>query len=165
VAAKLQASPREQLETKISGIKQRIATTEEKIAASDDETVKAALLKGLKKQQDKLADAEKQLGELGSDGDKPVADEPVMDAAAAAIARAQAKAKAMAEMTPEQKLDANIAALETRVKKAKAKLQAAREEKSEHIDTLASAMAKLEEKLITAQQEKQQFSAPREDTH
>ena len=153
IAAKIQASPRQQLETKIAGLRQRIATTQEKISEAGDEKVKAALQGGLEKQQNKLADAEKQLEELGDGGDKPVADAPAMDAAAAAIARAQEKAKAMTEMSPAQKVEANILSLNKRIEKARDKLATAREENSEHVDTLATALEKLEEKLTLAQQE------------
>ena len=156
---KLQASPREQLQTKIEGLKKRIATTEEKIAAADDtapdNTTQAALQKGLEKQQAKLADAEKELAALGDDGDQVVEDAPATDAAARAIARAREKAKAKAEMTPAQKLDASIDSLASRVEKATDKLEKARAEESDHVDALATALAKLEQKLADARREKQ----------
>ena len=66
VMAKVQASPKEALEKKITTLKDRISVTEEKIAEAEDDALKAALQKGLEKQQVKLRDAEQQLTEASS---------------------------------------------------------------------------------------------------
>ena len=160
ISGKLRASPREQLENKIRGLEERIATTEQKIAETGDESVKAALMTGLEKQQQKLADARQQLEATGDAASMPTEDPPAEDAAAKAIARARARAKAMAEMTPAQKLEANIESLEKRVEKASHKLEQAREEESEHLDTLTAALAKLEEKLAAARRELADLDTP-----
>lgn len=159
IAAKIQASPRHLLDTKIAGIKQRIATTEAKVAETTQDSVKFALLKGLEKQQSKLADAENELTALSDEGDKPVEDAPALDAAAAAIARAQAKAKVMTDMTPAEKITTNIESLTKRIAKAEDKLAQARTDNSEHIDTLATALEKLNEKLIQSRLELEALNA------
>ncbi|MGD9662956.1 MAG: hypothetical protein AB7U63_16995, partial [Porticoccaceae bacterium] len=151
---KIEASPKTQLENKIATLKERIATTEAKIAEESDDRVRAALNSGLDKQRHKLADAEHQLAELGDDGDKPVDDPIAVDAAAAAIARAQAKASAMATLSPLEKLEASIESLNGRIAKAREKLATAQAENSEHVETLQNALEKLEAKLASTEQER-----------
>jgi H+/Na+-translocating ferredoxin:NAD+ oxidoreductase subunit C len=163
ISAKLQASPRQQLETKIAGLEERIATTREKLAVETDDKVKTALNAGLEKQQHKLADARQQLAALGDHNDTPVADAPAMDAAAAAIAKAKAKAEAMAALSPEQKLDAAIQSLQDRIDKSRAKLEKARAEGSDHVDALQNGLKKLETKLADARRERAAL-APVEDS-
>lgn len=159
IKTKIEASPRAQLETKIASLRERIAATEEKMSAEADETIKAALTNGLEKQRQKLTDAQQQLAELGAEGGKPVEDAPALDAAAAAIARAQEKASAMAAMSPLEKLDANIESLNSRITKAREKLEAARAVNAEHVETLEGALEKLEAKHQSALQERREMGA------
>ena len=149
VVDKLQGAPRDQLERSITTLRERIATTEAKIAEASDETIAAALRNGLDKQRAKLRDAERQLADLGpadASPEQPAADAPTLDAAAQAIARAQAKAEAMAAMNPLEKLDAALEGLDQRIAKARDKVAAAEAEQSEHLDTLRAALDKLEAK-------------------
>lgn len=156
MTAKTQASPaefqvREALEKKIATLKERIGVTEEKISETEDDTVKAALQKGLAKQQDKLRDAEQQLTEAPTE--TTVASPVTEDAASAAIAKAQAKAAAQASMSDEEKLRATITSLQTRLKKAQERLTAAEAEGSEHIEALRTGAEKLQAKLASAEAE------------
>jgi len=151
VMDKIQASPREALEKKVSTLKERIAVTEEKLVAADDETLKTALQNGLKKQRAKLKDAEQQLAETPATADQPKSTPKTEDAASAAIARAQAKAAAQESMSEEEKLKASVESLQNRLKKAQAKLTAAEAEGSEHIDAFRTGVEKLQAKLTAAE--------------
>src|SRR5690606_9415930 len=122
VADKIQASPREQLEAKVATLTKTMAAAREKLAATDDDAIRAALEQGLEKQRHKLADAEQQLAELGPEGDQQPGDPQILDAAAAAIARAQARAAAATEQSPAEKLEASIESLTSRIAKARDKL-------------------------------------------
>lgn len=156
VMAKVQASPKEALEKKITTLKDRISVTEEKIAEAEDDALKAALQKGLEKQQVKLRDAEQQLTEASTES--TTATTEIEDAAATAIAKAQAKAAAQASMSDEEKLRASITSLQARLKKAQERLVAAEEEGSEHIDALRSGAEKLQAKLTSAETELSELS-------
>ncbi len=81
------------------------------------------------------------------------ADEKTLDAAAAAIERAKAKSQAMANMSQEEKLKTQLASLETRVQKAREKLQKAEAEGSEHVSAFRTGLEKMEAKLATTQKE------------
>ncbi len=153
VAAKMQQSPREQLEKKIATLRERIAGTEAKIADIADATTVEAMRKGLDKQQQKLRDAERELAELPPDAQEPGEDPVAADAAAAAIARAQARIEARQSQTPEQQRQARIESLRQRIDKAEQKLARAEAEGSEHIDTLRTSVDKLRAKLDTEQRE------------
>lgn len=162
IKAKMEASPKQQLETKIATLKEKMAVTENKIAAESDDKIKAALQNGLDKQRQKLADAEKELSDLSTGSDngadsKPAEDEPAMDAAAMAIAKAKAKAEALAKLSPTEKLDNTIESLKERIEKSRAKLEKAKAEESDHIDALENGLQKLETKLEAAQQERAQL--------
>ena len=162
VMDKLQASPREQLEKSIATLRDRIATTETKIAEAGDESIVAALRNGLDKQRAKLADAEQQLADLGEDGgnpEGPAAPPATLDAAAQAIARAQAKAEAMAAMGPREKLDAALESLDQRIAKARDKLASAEAEQSEHVDALRAALDKLEAKRADTARQRAELNA------
>lgn len=159
VTAKVEASPRQQLQKSISLLQERMATTEGKIAEATDDAVIAALRTGLEKQREKLAQAQQELAQLGdSADDQPVADQPVLDAAAAAIARAQAKAEAMAALSPLEKLDATLESFDQRIAKAQEKLEKAEAENSEHVDTLRSALEKLQSKRAETAQQRQELN-------
>lgn len=88
---------------------------------------------------------------------KPAAAE-TMDAATAAIERAKAKTQSMAEMSPEEKLKAQLTALETRVQKAKEKLQKAEADGSEHVEALRTGLEKMTAKLVNTQEQLEQLS-------
>ena len=161
VVDKLQASPREQLQKNIASIEQRMATTEAKIAEASDEAIIAALRTGLEKQREKLAQAQQELAELRDTDDQPVAAQPELDAAAAAIARAQAKAEAMAALSPLEKLDAALESFDQRIAKAREKLAQAEADNAEHIDTLRNALEKLQGKRAETAQQRQALNSQR----
>lgn len=159
---KIQASPTDMLEKKISTLKERIAVTEEKIASAKGDTPEgatliAALQKGLEKQQVKLGDAQQQLSETPTDAPAETIAPETQDAASAAIARAQAKAAAQASMSDEDKLRATIESLKTRLKKAQDRLTATEAEDSEDntdkISALRTGVEKLQAKLTAAETE------------
>ena len=56
-------------------------------------------------------------------------------------------------MSPQEKLQSQLASLKQRLEKAKAKLATAETEGSEHIDALRSGAQKLEDKLTATQAE------------
>ena len=150
---RLQASPRDTLEKKIASCKERIAVTRQKIADSDDETLKAALTSGLEKQQAKLADAQQALAALPDNTPDTPVNQETTDAAANAIARAQARAAATRDLPAEEQLRQTVVALEGRIEKAKAKLDEARAGESEHVNALQAGLEKLQNKLLDAQQQ------------
>ena len=86
----------------------------------------------------KRAEAEKKLADFLA-ASTPAAEDPV----AAAIARAQAKLS----LSPEEKLRANIEALQTRLQKAKERLAKAEAENDANAGAFRAAMLNLEEKL------------------
>ena len=148
---KITSSPRQQLEDKIQALRERVATSEARIAEESNERTQAALRAGLEKQHRKIADAQQQLAELGPEGDQPVEDTPALNAALAAIARAQARtattAPARAKNTPD------IAALEERIANLQEKLTAARDAQAPQAEALQIALTKLEAQLQRARQE------------
>ncbi|WP_438951916.1 electron transport complex subunit RsxC [Porticoccus sp.] len=153
VMDRLQASPRETLENKIASCEERIAATRQKIADSDDESLKAALTSGLEKQQAKLVDAQQALAALPEDaGNIPVTRETT-DAATTAIARAQARAATTRDMPTAEQLRQTVIALEGRIEKAKAKLDEAKAGESEYVNALQSGLEKLQNKLLDTQQQ------------
>ncbi|MFA5632688.1 MAG: electron transport complex subunit RsxB [Porticoccaceae bacterium] len=149
---KITSSPRQQLEDKIQALRERVATSEARIAEESDERTQAALRAGLEKQHRKIADAQQQLAELGPEGDQPVEDPPALNAALAAIARAQARtattASARVKNTPD------IAALEERIANLQEKLTAARDAQAPQAEALQIALTKLEAQLQRARQER-----------
>jgi len=153
VMERLQASPKDTLEKKIASCKERIAVTRQKIAESDDQTLKAALTSGLEKQQAKLADAQQALAALPDNAPGTPVTQQTTDAAANAIARAQARAAATRDLPAEEQLRQAVVALEGRIEKAKAKLDEARAGESEHVNALQAGLEKLQNKLLDAQQQ------------
>lgn len=142
---KVQATPADAALKNLESLKKRLATAKEKLAEAEAEqkpTVNA-LRQGVEKLEAKVAEAASALNDVK---DAP-AEVPPVDAAAAAIERAKAKAKAAASMSPEEKRAANIASLETRLAKAKARLEKAQQENDENIDAFAAGVTKLEQKL------------------
>ncbi len=153
-------SPAEKVDAAIESLHGRIEKARRKLEAARAEGSEhvAALENGLEKLETKLAEAREERRQLGEPEPEPApADDEPDDAAAAAIARAQAKAKERESMSPAQKLDANIESLQGRVEKARQKLEAAREEGSEHVDALENGLEKLETKLADAQQQRRQL--------
>lgn len=150
----------ESAKSRCEKLQQRIESIEE--SESDQ---KEKLSAQLKQAEVRLRDAEKNLNafSMGSDSigpdsqsEKPAlkpAPPKALDAASAAIERAKAKADAMAQMSPKEKLQNQIASLETRVQKAQEKVKQAEAEESEHIDALRMGLEKMQAKLAQTQDE------------
>lgn len=153
IKEKVTLSPRAQQEKTITTLKQRIETAEAKLAEAKTAGASTvdALQNGVEKLKAKLADAEAALNETPDDSKTPSDDASTLSAADAAIAKAQAKAAAMASMSDDEKAQAAIESLKTRLEKAKARLAKAEEEKSEHVDAFRAGVEKLEKKLSEAQ--------------
>ncbi|MFL0801858.1 MAG: electron transport complex subunit RsxC [Agarilytica sp.] len=153
IKTKIALNPTEKQEKTIATLKQRIATAEQKHkeAVKSDSPTASALQMGLEKLRQKLIDAEKSLAEIAQQPAGEIApDTATVSAADAAIAKAQAKAAEMASMSDEEKAQAQIASLKTRLEKAKVRLEKAEAENSEHIDAFRAGVEKLEKKLSEA---------------
>ncbi len=165
-----QSSPEEQqakAERALCSAQSRLEKAQEKLAQAkqegDPEERLEMLAAQIKQVEVRVQDAEKKLAEAKQAALNPAApaatpaataDDPI----AAAIARAQAKAA----MNPLEKLQANIASLESRLQKAREKADAAKVENSATAEALAAGVTKLESKLVQAQTElqQQQTTAP-----
>lgn len=143
---KVQASPLEAAQKNLESLKKRLTTAQEKLAEAerDQKPTVDALRQGVDKLEAKVAEAASALNNVQA---SPAADEAPVDAAAAAIERAKAKAKAAASMSPEEKRAANIASLEKRLEKARARLAKAQQDNDENIEAFAAGVTKLEQKL------------------
>jgi electron transport complex protein RnfC len=153
------------LERALSSAQSRVEKLQQRLEESDEDQ-KEKLSAQLKQAEVRLKDAESNLAKHlseQSDSDsgaqvkknselKP-APKIAMDVASAAIERAKAKKEALEKMSPKEKLQSQVDSLETRVAKAKEKLQKAEEEGSEHIDALRGGLEKMETKLANTKQE------------
>lgn len=153
-AAKLALSPIEKSEKNIETLKKRLAKAEEKFSEAEQSgsPTTDALKQGVEKLQAKLADAEKELTELKANNSeepskKNDVDAATQSAADIAIAKAQAKAAELASMSDDEKAQAQIDSLKSRLEKAQQRLAKAEEENSEHIDAFRAGVEKLEKKL------------------
>ena len=153
------------LERALNSAKSRVEKLQSRL--NDDEQTaeqKEKLEAQIKQAQVRLNDAEKNLAALGNKvanktessetENKPAPQKTApTDAASLAIEKAKANAEAMAKMSPKDKLDKQLSALETRLVKAKDKLQKAEADNSEHIEAFKTAVEKLEEKISTTKNE------------
>jgi electron transport complex protein RnfC len=145
------------LERAVSSAQSRVEKLQERLQADGNNETLAAQLK---QAELRLQDAQKNLTafSMGSNliENKKVlkpASQQALDAASAAIEKAKVKADAMAQMSPAEKLTTQVASLETRVQKAREKIQEAEAEGSEHIDALRSGLEKMEAKLAATKTE------------
>lgn len=156
IGVKMAMSPMEQLEKAIASVEKRLATAREKYReAADAQTPSADALKlGVEKLEQKLAVNRRELEQLQSaqaaTGVQPEKLVQEQDAAQAAIQKAQARAAANAVMSDEEKQQAHIKSLETRLAKARTRLVKARQENDENLDAFATSVEKLEQKLHQA---------------
>ncbi|WP_018276496.1 electron transport complex subunit RsxC [Teredinibacter turnerae] len=154
ITQKLALSPTAQLEKSISSIEKRLQTAREK--HRDAETTgspsAAALKLGVEKLEQKLETSRAELAQLQQEPPgEPVATQPnEQDAAQAAIAKAKARAAEQAAMSDEDKHAAQVKSLQTRLTKARARLEKAQQENDENLDAFATSVAKLEQKLEQA---------------
>ncbi|GAA5317329.1 MAG: electron transport complex subunit RsxC [Candidatus Pelagadaptatus aseana] len=152
--AKMAMAPDEKIKASIESLHKRLAKAEEKLAAakaSGDATTDA-LQAGADKLKEKIATAEKELAELQTQAPaQPTAPEPqVQDAASAAIEKAKAKAAAMANMSDDDKLRAQVEALQGRLEKAQQRLQKAEAEGDDNVEAFRAAAEKMQAKLEEA---------------
>ena len=151
---KMSMAPDEKLKANLESLRTRLTKAQQKLSQAEAEgadTV-AALQTGVDKIAQKIEAAEKELAELEPAEFTPPSSE-VMDAAGDAIARAMAKAKSNAEMSPQQKLEAQVESLQQRLAKAQKRLQKAEADQDENIAAFANAVTKTQEKLEQAQAE------------
>ncbi len=114
---------------------------------------------------EKIADTEQKLAALTAESPeaperKAVEAEVEADPAAAAIAKAMAAREAAAKQSPAEKLKSDIEKLEKRVASTEQKLKAAQEEGSEHVEILQNSLSKQQDKL---EQSREQLRAMGED--
>jgi len=160
------AAQKAKLERALSSAKGRVEKLQEKLSHPDPEIEqtpeqKEKLEAQIKQAQVRLSDAEKNLAALSTTvvSTAPQAEvstveaSPKQDAASAAIEKARANAEALAGMSPKDKLEKQLASLETRLVKAKDKLQKAETENSEHIEAFKTAVDKLQEKISATKEE------------
>jgi electron transport complex protein RnfC len=152
--AKMTMAPDEKIKASIESLNKRLAKAEEKLAAAKangDATVDA-LQAGADKLKEKIATAEKELAELQAQAPAAAsAPEPeVQDAASAAIEKAKAKAAAMANMSDNDKLVAQVEALQGRLEKAQQRLQKAEAEGDDNVEAFRTAAEKMQTKLDEA---------------
>ena len=144
-------------ERAVTSAKDRVEKLQQRLNQADEEqknTISAQLKQAqtnLEKAQGRLKAAEENIASLAVTAEKTT--QPEEDAAASAIAKAKAKSEALAAMPPEEKLNNQITSLQSRIEKARDKLQQAEAEGSEHIDALRTGLEKLEAKLVKTQNE------------
>lgn len=148
-------SEQEKLEKAAVAARKRLQTAETKLAAAKAEgsDLVDALQAGVDKTRSKLEAAEKALGALSKTHAPPHSDEPG-DAAQAAIQRAMAAREAEAALSPADKLKADLAKLEQRLEKSRAKLAQSQNSGGEEkiIEALAATVERLEQKVDSARQ-------------
>jgi len=143
--AKMDMDPREKLASNIESLNKRLAKSEDKLAQakSDGGNTVEALQTGLDKLKEKIATAEKELGELPAATARIPAAPAELDAASAAIERAKAKAAASASMSPEEKLKDQLTSMTGRIDKAQSKLAKAKSEGSDTADAMQLGVDKM----------------------
>ncbi len=164
-AANADQSPAEKARANLERMRERLAKSEAKLAASRESGAEANIIEALEtaieKLQPKLADAQRAVDELKAEPVPPAADK---DAAQLAIERAQAARAANADQNPAEKARANLERLQERLAKSEAKLAASRESGAEEniIEALEAAIEKLRPKLAAAQRELDELNAGQE---
>lgn len=148
--AKMSMSPSDKLKASISSLESRLEKAKTKLeeAQQQGSDKVEALQSGYQKLQQKLDDAKAELAATTTEDDaKPEPSNAEQDAAAAAIARAQAKAAAMVSQSPEEKLRDQLASLEKRLEKARARLAEAEAAGDDNIDAFRTGVEKTEARL------------------
>jgi electron transport complex protein RnfC len=142
---KLANDPQNAQQQVLETLRKRLATAREKLRQAEEResSTADALRQGVEKLEGKLRDAEA----------APLAAQPegiedtTLSAAEAAIAKARAKAAAQADMTDEEKSQAQLEALRKRLAKAQQRLLKAEQENDENIAAFRAGVEKLETKL------------------
>ena len=156
-----ETSELEKLEKAVFSTRKRLDTATSKLEAARAEgsDLVDALQTGVDKTSAKLAAAEKALQDYQqANSTEAKAMEPTKDAAQAAIARAMAARAADANLSPQEKAQAQLNKLQQRLEKSHVKLAQARENGDEEkiIEALESTVERLGDKINEAQQQLQQ---------
>jgi len=149
--AKVSMSADEKLKDTIASLDKRIARAQTKLSSAPAEQ-QAILQASIETLNAKRQDAQTELKAILQQAPDPATTEQntTQDAANAAITKAKEKAAAMATMTPAEKQLEQIASLEKRLKKAKARFEKAQSDGDDNIDAFRSGVEKLSEKLAQA---------------
>ncbi|MFQ3201870.1 MAG: electron transport complex protein RnfC [Zhongshania sp.] len=147
------------LQNIVTRTENRLASAQQKltVAQEQNDANTAAFATGLEKAQAKLGLVENELNDHQSalpsnNHAAPVASVSSKDPVQVTIERARAAREAQATMSDADKTKQNIESLENRIARTRAKLDTARADGDDKADILADSLAKLEEKLATAQQ-------------
>ena len=163
------------LERAVNSAESRVKKLQQRVNEASEQAQQEKFTAQLKQAEVRLQEAQKNLAEL-PDSDQPArpatveaaktnvttAPKAALDAAGAAIERAKVKAEAMANMPPAEKLQSQISSLESRVQKAREKLQKAEAEGSDHIAALRMGLEKMEAKLETSKTALEGLTYPEE---
>ena len=150
-------NPRDKLEKAVTSTRQRLETASAKLAQAEAEgsDLVAALQTGVDKTRARLEAAEQALRDFTAAAEEAPLQETPVDPAAAAIARAIAARASEAALDPSEKSRKQLAALEQRLEKTRARLAASQGagEEQKIIDALESSVSLLEEKVSAAKQQ------------
>ncbi len=138
----------EKLETKLQGLVEELHAARESRADHVEELQGRVVT-----WEKKLDDAREEMHSLEKSGGSNDSSNAETDPAALAIAKAKAKAAAMAEMDPKEKLQAQVESIESRLEKARQRLQNAIDEESDNVDAFQAGVDKLEAKLTETREE------------
>lgn len=160
---RLNMSPLEKAENNLSSLNDRLKKAQEKANEADDDK-RAAMEAAVEKLKQKKASLEKEIDELKAQAplkeSTATAEAPVdPDSIDDPIERAKAKAMQRLNMSPAEKLQNSLQALQTRLAKAEEKAASADEDKR---PAMQAAVEKLQEKIKTVEQEIAEFKAQEE---
>ncbi|MFC6634671.1 electron transport complex subunit RsxC [Microbulbifer taiwanensis] len=160
-----QASPEQQLaraQRSVASAESRVERMQQKLQAAEESQrdqlsaqLKAAELK-LQEARQKLAEAEHKAEATPAAEEEPVV--PDKAKAQSAIEKAKAAAAARANMSPEEKLAAEITALKARVEKARVRLEKACSAGDANIEAFETALKNLQNKLDDKMREQQKLT-------
>ncbi|MBX2857660.1 MAG: electron transport complex subunit RsxC [Cellvibrionaceae bacterium] len=154
-----QQSQQQSQQRTVDSLKKRLKAAEQKLAEArtNNEASINALQLGTEKLSAKLKDAESELNHIVASAklneEQTLEAAPQKNAAELAIEKAQAKTGNLSAMSRGEKALAQIAALESRLQKARIKLDKAQHEQSDHVDALRNGVEKLEQKLKQAREQ------------
>jgi electron transport complex protein RnfC len=159
-----EAGELEKLEKAVVTTRRRLQTATAKLEAAraDESELVDALQLGVDKTRAKLEAAERALHEYRQAASPGAESAPPEEAARAAIERAITARAAEAALDPDQRRRNEISRLEERLQKSRARLAQGRElgEEEKIIDALESTVARLEQKLAAAQEQRETARCP-----
>ncbi len=164
IKARMSMSDGEKLQKNVETLTKRLATAEQKYseAQQSDSPHTEALKSGVEKLKKKLDDAQRELTtfsdtkseskDSGAHENNNVSSKTDMSAADAAIEKAKEKTQKLASMSDEEKAQAQLTSLKTRLEKARTRLKNAEKENNEHLDAFKNSVEKLEAKVKEAEE-------------